>query len=139
MSAETILTNEWITLVYHKEDNYLQITAHKPVDTEHFAEVVKVYNKGLEYLEKHNIEKWLSDERKSMTPEGTDESEVNEFSAAWGQRAIAAGWKYWAMVVPESLKGREKMQDLVQIFHDQGVWVALFTDVDEARAWLIEK
>lgn len=53
-----------------------------------------------------------------------------------GPRAAKAGWKYWALVVPEDIAGRASMTDIVQTFHQLGVHVSIFSDLEEAQTWI---
>lgn len=88
---------------------------------------------GIDLLREHGAVKWLSDDRKNtgVTPEDTDWS-MND----WGPRAAQAGWKYWALIVPEELAGRGAMSGIVERFYNLGVQVMVFTNEKEAQAWL---
>ncbi len=131
MSYETILDNEYGCIRYHPTDRYIYHTFYKPL---HGEQLRFILNTALDHLKKAGAIKWLSDDRKN--------GDVNEEDAIfsvtdWGPRAAAAGWKFWALVVPESVAGRADMQQVVEAFFNLGVRVAIFTDLEEARSWLV--
>lgn len=133
MAYQTVIENEWATIRYNDAERYLYHTFHKPITGEPFRTVM---NAGLAFLEQHKVGKWLSDDRLNgdFTPEDI------EFALAdWGPRAAAAGWKYWALVVPESLAGRESMSSIIMAFAQLGVRMMVFTDLDKAKAWVIKQ
>jgi len=131
MEYQTILDNMWATVRYHPGQNYIYHTFHQGIGGDMFRTVM---NKGLQALEAHGAQKWLSDDRKN---EQFSPDDVKFALSDWGPRAAEAGWKYWALVVPESLAGREGMAHIVEAFHRLGVRVMIFTDLEKARQWLV--
>jgi hypothetical protein len=92
-----------------------------------------VLDRGVELLKEHGATKWLSDNR-AMEPHNKADGEwVN---TNWLPRAIAAGWKFWALVVPDSTMARMNMSQFVEEFYNHGVRVMVFIDIDEAMHWL---
>ncbi|MFN8528443.1 MAG: hypothetical protein U0670_07520 [Anaerolineae bacterium] len=132
MSYQIIVDNEWATVRYEPKDKYLYHTFHKPI-VDNPEALRDIMYKALDTLISNGAEKWLSDDRNNAAfkPES-----VQEAVSQWGPAAAAAGWKYWALVVPQSIAGRAAMTDLVEAFYGLGVRVAVFTDVEDARAWL---
>lgn len=131
MSFQTILDNESITVQYYPAEGYIQHTFHGPQTGEPFRRMMNI---ALDAFIANGGTKWLSDDRKNaqFAPEDI------EFALGdWGPRAAASGWKFWALVVPESLAGQEGMTAIVSHFYELGVRVAIFTEVDEAREWLL--
>ncbi len=57
--------------------------------------------------------------------------------SVWLPKAIEAGWKYWALVVPEAEAGRMNMVQFVTNFANMGVETRVFTDPDQAMEWLV--
>lgn len=47
-----------------------------------------------------------------------------------------AGWKYWAMVVPDSVIGRADHVQYVESFYNTGVRVTVYTETEPALSWL---
>ena len=54
----------------------------------------------------------------------------------WRPRAIRAGWRFWALVLPQRIVGQMSMQRILQLYDDSPVTVKLFSDPVEARTWL---
>lgn len=131
MAEKIVFENHWATVVYETDDHYIYHTIHEPVSGQPLHDVL---NAGLDALQVHGAIKWLSDDRQNaaLTPEDV------EFSLSdWGPRAAQAGWKYWALVVPQEMAGRASMRDVIEAFHNLGVRVMVFTDLDAAHQWLV--
>lgn len=132
MSFQIVLDNESATVRYYPDAGYIHHTFHGP---QHGAPFMAIMNTALDHLIANGGTKWLSDDRKNAQFEPPD----IEFALQdWGPRAAANGWKFWALVVPESLAGQEGMTAIVQAFWELGVRVAIFTEVEEAREWLLQ-
>lgn len=132
MTYQIVVDNEWCTIRYNPDDEYIYHTFHQPIGGEIFRTVM---SQGLDALIENGAQKWLSDDRKNglLAPEDVAWS-VTE----WGPRAAQGGWKYWALVVPETIAGRIGMTDIVDTFYQMGVRVSIFTDLEEAREWLLK-
>ncbi len=127
-----ILTdNEYVTLQYVPDKKYLYHVVHKPYPN---GQVLKdVLNTGAAALTQYGICKWLSDDRKT----GPLAPDVIEWGAKeFNPRAIAAGWKYWANVVPEQLATAADMYAIMQAVHGQGLRMMVFTNTEKAIEWL---
>ncbi len=133
MPFKTVYNADWATVSYESADKYVYHTFHKPIHGQHLKDTL---NAGLDALIANGAKKWLSDDRNNAALEPED----FEFSMQdWGPRAAKGGWKYWALVVPESLFGRADMGDIVTAYYELGVSVRVFVDLEEARAWLISQ
>ena len=93
----------------------------------------KALNTGVEILQQYHAVKWLSDNR--AIDAHTDE-ETEWVNTHWLPKAIAAGWKYWALVVPKSTAGKMNMNEFVESFYEMGVRVMVFSEPDAAMQWL---
>ncbi len=132
MTYQIVVDNEYATIRYDDTDHYIYHTFHQPISGQIFRDTM---NAGLDALIANKTAKWLSDDRKNaqFAPEDV------EFALGdWGPRAAKGGWKFWALVVPESLAGRAGMSDIVNLFYELGVRVAIFVDLEEARKWLLK-
>jgi hypothetical protein len=89
--------------------------------------------RGVEAMELHQATKWLSDNRANgaLPPEDAAWSAKN-----WFPRAKAAGWKHWSIVQPVKIIGQVNMARLVKQYGDLGINAQMFSDPDEAMAWL---
>lgn len=130
MEPKVILENDWGIIRYVEDGNYIHHTIYQDVNGE---DVRSFLGTGLEALIEYGASKWLSDDRKNGPVEPGD---VEWSNTVWGPKAAAAGWKYWALVVPEAVVGRASMIDVVDAYFHMGVRVQTFSDVDAAAAWL---
>ncbi|NDJ52571.1 MAG: hypothetical protein GYB68_05710, partial [Chloroflexi bacterium] len=127
---ETIIDSEAVTLYYHHDKGIVHHVYHPTIGGE---ALMNALNTGVALLETHGANKWLSDNR---AIDAHTEEETEWANTVWLPNAIAAGWKYWALVVPSSVKGRLNMNEFVRSFDEQGVRVMVFVDPEEAMDWL---
>jgi hypothetical protein len=130
MDSITLMQNEYVSLWYHPDDKIVHHRYEKYADSEsHRAMLLR----GLECLERNQATKWLSDDRNHVV--------VREEDAVWGAkvwtpRAIRAGFRYWAIVLPVAAIGKLNLSRLGEEHAKQGVTVKMFTDINSAFAWL---
>ncbi len=129
-AARIVLDSEFATLAYHVQHRIVHHTFHKPVSGAAFREVL---TRGLEFFEKRRANKWLSDDRGNGALHPDDGKWAME---VWSKQAMAAGWKYWAIVMPDAALGKANMRRFIREYADQGVTVNIFGGPDEALAWL---
>jgi hypothetical protein len=130
MNTLTVIDNQYATLVYHLDTKIVDHVFHKDLDTENFHLIL---NRGVELLIEHGAVKWLADTR-AIGPFSEEQGQwLNE---EWIPRAIASGWKYWALVVPEAIKARMDIFEHMSFFEGKGIWINVFTDADLAKDWL---
>jgi hypothetical protein len=99
----------------------------------HGPEFRNVLEKGLEAFKKHRAHKWLSDDRGNGPLKPADAEWALQ---DWAPRVMAAGWKFWAVVMPEKVLGQMNMRVWIDTYAEKGVTVQAFTDPDEALTWL---
>lgn len=130
MSEETIIKTEYATLMYYPEQKIVHHTFHKPISGQEFRNVLDT---GAKILEENQASKWLSDDRGNSALPDVDTvwSKTN-----WFPRAVKAGWKFWALVVPLDFMGKVNMSEFVESYFEQGLRIAVFTEPDEAMKWL---
>jgi hypothetical protein len=130
MSDVTVVSNEFATLVFHPQSKIVHHTFHKTVGGEQFQNVL---NHGIEMLSKHGAHKWLSDDRMNSA---LSDADTEWATTVWFQRAKAAGWTVWALVVPQGIMARLNLMDHINRYSEQGIRVMVFVDPDEAMRWL---
>jgi hypothetical protein len=130
MSTITIIDTDRASLWYHPESGIVHHEFRKYVCGANFRNVL---NEGFEFVDKHGATKWLSDDRgnSALRPDDADWA-MND----WAPRTASSGWKYWAIVLPESVIGKMNMQPYIQQEEALGVEVQIFTDPVLAMAWL---
>jgi hypothetical protein len=126
----TILDNDAVSLRYHTRTQIVHHELHRFVRGKEFRDVLE---KGLEVLQKRGACKWLSDNRKNgaLTKADADWS-----VGVWSPRVMKAGWKYWAVVMPEKVAGQMNMKRWMAMYAERGITARAFTDPDEAMKWL---
>lgn len=132
MPHQIVLDNDYATLRYLPEEKIIYHTFNKPIGGERFREVLL---NGTQLLTQHGAKKWLSDDRKNSI---FDEDDTNWINTIWLPGAIQAGWKFWALVVPEEIAGRMNMDQFIGPILNLGVRVTVFTELDQAHDWLVK-
>lgn len=130
MSETIILDNQYITIRYLPDKKMIYHTVHQPFSGQPLRDALVA---GFDALQEHKVCKWLSDERKNG-PMSADDVE-------WGnknlnQRSMEAGWKYWALVVPEQVVAAGAMVPTMNALYELGLRMMVFVSVEEAFEWL---
>ncbi len=89
--------------------------------------------RGLEIFRKTGAQKWLSDDQKNNAMTQEDEDFANK---EWLPHVIKAGWKYWALIMPNKVVGQMTRKRLIDVFAKMGVTVKIFESPEEALKWL---
>ncbi len=130
MNKITISDTDYATLWYHSDAKIVHHQFHKFI---HGAEFRQVLEKGLEIFKENGAHKWLSDDRNNSTLTAEDTTWAQ---ADWFGRVFAAGWKYWAIVMPDKIVGKMNMKRFIEDYSEKGLTIDIFSDPDEALAWL---
>ena len=130
MAIVPIIDNEYITIQYVSDKKMIYHVIHKPIADKALQAALDA---GAEALKKYGVSKWLSDDRKNgpLSPEHLQWA-FND----WNPRTVAAGWKYWANVVPEDLAAAGTLAPLMDTLFEVGLRMMVFTDVEKATQWL---
>lgn len=131
-TTKVIIDNDYVKLFYHTDTGVVHHVLGENMRSEDLHEVL---NTGIDVLVAEGAFKWLSDNRGFQE---TSEEDTNWINTNWLPRAVEAGWKYWALVVPQTVKARINMQEFVQTFFEKGVRIMVFTEPDEAMEWLVD-
>jgi hypothetical protein len=102
----------------------------------HGAEFRNVLDKGLDALRAYHACKWLSDDRGNgaRTPQDAAWAEND-----WAPRVLAAGWRFWALVLPEKVPGQMSMRRKMAFYEERGVTVETFATPEDGLAWLEQR
>ena len=130
MAKETCLDNEFITIWYHADKGMVHHQWHKFLQGPKMREA---FLKGTELLSKNKGTKWLSDDRNYPVLTG-DDSKWAE--VIWFPKTVKAGWKHWAIVMPEKPIGQININQFVKKYAAAGINAQMFDDLDEAMKWL---
>jgi hypothetical protein len=127
---QTILDTEYATVWYYPKSKIVRHQFHKFIHGQAFRDVLE---KGLEVFNKHGAQKWLSDDRKNSALPSED---LIWSTTEWSPRAMAGGWKYWAIIMPDKVAGQMNMNRILKQYIDSGLVVQVFEDPEEAMRWL---
>jgi hypothetical protein len=130
MPPVTILDTPQITVWYYPESKIIHHQMHQYTHGKDFRDALTA---GVEAMRKHGAKKWLSDDRKNPVFSAEDQQWAQE---VWAPQVIKAGWKYWAIVLPERALAKFRMEERAERYSKVGVTVKTFTDPDEALRWL---
>ena len=130
MNMETIIKNDAFELYYHTDS---KIIHHKIIKWLTEDESRTLLKRGLKELQAHSAAKWLSDDRGSgaLNPEGEEWAHK-----VWLPQVIAAGWKFWAITLPNRLIGQMNIRRNISFFEEKGITVKIFSDPNNAMKWL---
>ncbi len=120
------------TMSYDSDRGIVHHQIHRPLSTQDFRTLLDT---GTTLLQENGAQKWLSDDR-GHGPVSTEDSEWA--MADWLPRALQAGWKYWALVVPHDAAARANMADVISSFYERGLRIQVFSNPDEAWEWIEE-
>lgn len=130
VETETVLENEYVTILYYPETGIIHHQWKKFCSGKIFQDMMLVAS---DYLGTHKGTKWLSDDRNYTA--------LTEEDSAWGRkvwfpRTIYAGWRHWAMVLPEIRFGTMSMNHILAEYKAAGINAKVFASVPEALDWL---
>jgi hypothetical protein len=92
-------------------------------------------DKGLELLIKNRSSKWLAEmSRRKVHTEEDQRWIVDD----WTPRAVAAGLRYTAFVLPTSVIAKMSLKRMTQIVAERSMELGYFDDLEDARRWLSE-
>lgn len=129
-APQVIIDDGDALLLYHPRPKIVHHQLRTVVQGERFRSILE---KGVELFVQHGAYKWLSDDRGNgpLSPEDAEWAMTK-----WSPRVIAAGWKYWAVVMPKKMIGQMDMTGWIKTYAEKGVTVSAFTDPESALRWL---
>jgi hypothetical protein len=130
MSAEVLLNTASAKVLYRTDSKIVHHEFFTPVRGNAFREALLT---GLEAMKKRGGCKWLSDDRKNASLWPDDE---NWARTVWFPQVVKAGWKYWAIVMPERLAAKWNMERHAAHYRPFGIVAKTFSDPDAALKWL---
>jgi hypothetical protein len=126
----SLIDNDSVALWYHPGKKIVHHEFRKFVHGKEFRDVLE---KGLEAFRQYGACKWLSDDRGNGPISPADAEWARN---DWAPRVISAGWKYWAVVLPEGVLGQMNMKRWIDEYGQQGVAAQAFSDPAVAMTWL---
>ena len=130
MADQTIIDNEYVTMWYYTDKKIVHHTFHKFLHGQPLRECL---TRGIELFKKNSASKWLSDDRNNSA---LPKEDMEWAQTSWFPQVVAAGWKYWAIVLPEQIIGQLNMKRLIKQYSEAGVTAQIFSDPQKAMQWL---
>ncbi len=130
MKQEVIVNTPYATLWYYPEAGIVHHQFHKFIHGDVFHEVLV---EGLSIFKQRGAQKWLSDGRKNTA---LPQADIDWAQENWITPMIDSGWKYWAMVMPDTTVGKAIMKRVIESYANQGITVEIFATPEEAINWL---
>ena len=94
MARVEVFSNEQITVFYHQTEKIIHHVMKGQVYGQPFHDAILA---GTNAMIVNNVVKWLSDDRLNPMLKPTDQKWAIE---EWQPKILAAGWKYWALILP---------------------------------------
>ena len=88
---------------------------------------------GIEYMQANGLFKWLSDDRNNGP---LPENVMMWFFSDWRDRAVAAGWKFWANIVPQDVIAAGSLIPVIHDLAEHGVKMNVYASMERDRDWL---
>jgi hypothetical protein len=130
MPTQTILDNEFATVRCLPEKKIVHFEIHKFTCGD---ELRKALLAGTETLMKFGAHKWLSDDRaQSAIPQ----EDLGWCDSVWFPKTLQAGWKVWALVLPENIMGQMNLKRVLKTYAERGITAQFFSDPYAAMQWL---
>ena len=130
MDPRTVIDNEFLTLTFHPGH---KIVHHAFKRSTEGSPLREMFLAGLDLIEKEGADKWLSDDRNFPIWISDDAIWARK---EWEPKALAAGWRFWAVVMPLRVMARMNLDDIIARSAEKGLIVRSFEDPEEAYAWL---
>ena len=130
MPTVVILDNENATLWFHQESKIVHHHIKKWVSG---TDLRSILDKGSDCVKNNGATKWLSDDRLNGALKADDEEWAK---TVWFPKTLKAGWKDWAVVLPEKLVGQMNLKRFTEDYAKAGINAQIFSDPDVARKWL---
>jgi hypothetical protein len=130
--VETLIDNDDAVLRYHLGSKIVHHEFRRFIHGEPFREIL---TRGAEVLQKRGAIKWLSDDRNNGPIKPAD---AEWASKVWIPKVLAAGWKHWAVVLPEKTLGQMNMMRWIETYAALGISAQPFEKVEDAKRWLEE-
>lgn len=125
------IDNDYATLWFYPKHKIIHHKFHKFTKGDNFRNVLI---RGAELFEQYNCKKWLSDDRDVKVVAQDDIEWGNKY---WNQRIKKAGWKYWALILPENAIGKLSSKLLIENFTKLGIKVEIFSTPNQGLNWLM--
>lgn len=127
---ELVHDSEYISVWCHPSLRLIHHQMHKVCYGEPFRAALTA---GTVAMKRHGATAWLSDDRLNGPVPDPDERWA---TTKWFPQTHAAGWRYWAMVLPARAVGKLNVKRYVEMYRKLGVEAQMFADPAPALEWV---
>ncbi|MBN2715019.1 MAG: hypothetical protein JXX14_04135 [Deltaproteobacteria bacterium] len=129
----TVFEKDFATVWVYPDQGIIHHQFHRYIYGDDFQEMLMV---SLENFRKYKCTGWLSDDRNfgAVLPKDKEWGD-----AVWRPQMLAAGWKYWAMVLPKKVTGQLNLKKMVEEYEALGVTASFHELPDSAYKWLVSQ
>ena len=131
MPKNTVFDNDDVVLWYHTASKIVHHKVKRPIMGDRLRNVLDL---GYELLKRNGAQKWLSDDR-LLGPFSREDQQWCE--EVWFPKTRDAGWRYWAIVLPEKVLGKMSLQYFERKYSEQGISARFFQNDKEGLQWLM--
>jgi hypothetical protein len=131
-TREVVFESEHISVWVYPQLRLVSHQMHKVCHGSPFRDALRA---GTAAMQRHGAIAWLSDDRLNGPLPDDDEKWG---TTTWFQATKAAGWKYWAIVLPEKAVGKLNVKRFVELYRKRGLEAQMFIDPDLAHDWVRE-
>lgn len=130
INKELILYSEHYSLWFYPDLRIVHSQFSQFTSGKMFREML---TKGIEVFTTNHCIKWLSDDRNIGVVGSEDAAWSRE---VWHKELKKAGWKYWALVRPNSFTGKLTFKNSINQVNDPKIQLKIFHTPEKALEWL---
>jgi hypothetical protein len=130
---DIVIESEQISVWCYPKLGIVHHEMHRNCHGEPFRQALMA---GQRALRQHGATGWLSDDRRNGPLPDDDEKWG---TSVWFPQTRAAGWRFWAMVMPERAVGKLNVKRFVELYRQRGIEACMFSEPGPAFAWLWEQ
>lgn len=130
MAKMEVFKNDQITVYYLQKEKIVYHVMHKQVEGKPFRDALLA---ATAWLRTNKACKWLSDDRLNPSLKQDDQEWILN---VWQPEVLKAGWKYWAIIMPDASLGKTRMVIMSTQYKKLGVTVKAFSTPEEGIEWL---
>jgi hypothetical protein len=127
---EILIDTPAVRLVYHFKHKVVHHELRRFVYGQPLRDVLE---QGATLVEKRGAKRWLSDDRGNGPLKPAD---AEWCQTVWFPRVTAAGWRHWAVVMPDGVVGQMNMRRWIEVYAALGINAHPFDEPDQAMSWL---
>ena len=131
MNELSLLDTKWAQLYYDPDTGIIHHHLTPEIESHHWQPLLSA---GYKTLKEKGATKWLSDNRAMVNPIKDEDNAW--IYGTWLPETMAAGWRYWAIIVPDEIAAREMMVDFINEFFAKGLRIMVFSQLEAGMAWL---